>query len=268
MKTSRRDFLKNASSIIFLSTLPEPEFWELLKSKPILRIIIGSDSHYGQAKTNFEEMANTFIQKVNAFSKINKCDFCLINGDIIHDNPDLMPEAKLKFNDLKLSYYVSKGNHDRVSEEKWEEIWGIPANYSFVKNKVGFIIANTSDEKGKYLAPDLVWLKAQLSNFKHLKTVILVLHIPQAKWTENGIETPAFFELLGGYPNVKAVLHGHEHDQDGIIMHEGIPYIFDSHIGGSWGTAYRGFRVLEISKRGQLITYMMNPDIEVSRSEF
>jgi len=46
------------------------------------------------------------------------------------------------------------------------------------------------------------------------------------------------------YKNIKAVFHGHEHDQDGVAMENGIPYLFDSHIGGNWGTSYRGFRVL------------------------
>lgn len=85
------------------------------------------------------------------------------------------------------------------------------------------------------------------------------MHIPQAKWTANGIDNPAFFELIKKYRNIKAVFHGHEHDQDGVKMNDNIPYFFDAHIGGNWGTTYKGFRVVELLNDGSMLTYMMNP---------
>ena len=97
------------------------------------------------------------------------------------------------------------------------------------------------------------------SGFNKLKNVFIFIHIPQAKWTANGIETPGFFLLLRDYPNVRAVFHGHEHDQDGVKMHNDVPFIFDSHIGGSWGTDYKGFRVVELLKDNSIVTYMMDP---------
>jgi hypothetical protein len=42
-------------------------------------------------------------------------------------------------------------------------------------------------------------------------------------------------------------------------MVDNIPFMFDSHVGGSWGTPYKGFRVLELLSDGTLLTYMMNP---------
>ena len=267
-RQNRREFLKNASALTLLGVLPGQNGMNLKEragQKGLLRIIIASDAHYGQPKTPYKEMAATFIQKANAFHDAYGCDFCVLNGDLIHDEPSLMPMAKMEFDKLHLPYYVTKGNHDKIPEDQWEEIWKMPANLSFIEKKTGFILANTSNEKGEYLMPDLTWLKTQLDRFSKLKTVVLILHIPQAKWTANGIDSPEFFELLSQYDNIKAVFHGHEHDQDGVRIHEGIPYVFDSHIGGSWGTDYRGFRVLEISKKGELLTYMMNPDVEVSR---
>ena len=91
------------------------------------------------------------------------------------------------------------------------------------------------------------------------KNVFIFIHIPQAKWTPNGIDTPAFFDLIKKYPNVKAVFHGHEHDQDGVKMVDKIPFLFDSHFGGNWGTKYQGFRVVEVMKDNSMVTYMMNP---------
>ncbi len=59
--------------------------------------------------------------------------------------------------------------------------------------------------------------------------------------------------------NLKAIFHGHDHDQDNMKQKDGRLYFFDSHVGGSWGTAYRGYRVLEIMKNGDVLTYQMNP---------
>lgn len=267
---NRREFLKNASAITMLGVLPGQaliNYQQWTKQKGLLRIIIGSDSHYGQPNTPFEKMTRTFVQKANSFARSYPCDFCVINGDLIHDDPKWMPEVKKAYDELDLPFYVTKGNHDKVNDEVWESIWGMPVNLSFVKKKTGFILATTSNEKGEYLMPDLDWLKGQLDDFSKLKTVVLIIHIPQASWTANGIDSPEFFKLLNQYENIKAVFHGHEHDQDGVRIHENIPYIFDSHIGGSWGTDYRGFRVLEISKKGELLTYLMNPDEEMMREQ-
>ena len=42
-------------------------------------------------------------------------------------------------------------------------------------------------------------------------------------------------------------------------MDGNIPFLFDSHIGGNWGTAYKGFRVVELMDDATMVTYMMNP---------
>ena len=51
-------------------------------------------------------------------------------------------------------------------------------------------------------------------------------------------------------------------------MQNGLPFIFDSHIGGSWGTDYKGFRVVEILKDNKLLTYMMNPSVKLKEDVF
>ncbi len=269
---SRRDFIKNISSAFLFTGLGGLQAVSAAtisgnRDQVKLRFILASDAHYGQPNTLFDEMADTFIQKANAFNYQKKCNFCFLNGDLIHDEPTLMPKSKAKFDELQMPFYVTKGNHDKVNDTTWEQIWKMPVNYYFVEKKNAFILATTSNEEGKYLSPDLNFLKEKLEASRKFKNVFIVIHIPQAKWTANGIETPAFFELLKNYPNIKAVFHGHEHDQDGIKNHENIPYIFDSHIGGSWGTDYHGFRVVEVMKDGNIYTYMMNPDVEMSRDK-
>jgi hypothetical protein len=85
------------------------------------------------------------------------------------------------------------------------------------------------------------------------------MHITPFKWTDNGIDCPELIRLFQKHPNVKAVFHGHDHDQDNVKEHKGISYFFDSHIGGSWGTEYRGYRVVEVLKEGSVLSYQMNP---------
>jgi hypothetical protein len=51
-------------------------------------------------------------------------------------------------------------------------------------------------------------------------------------------------------------------------MHDEIPFMFDSHFGGSWGTTYRGFRVVELAKDNSFVTYIMNPKDKINLAAF
>ncbi|MDZ7934263.1 MAG: hypothetical protein U5M51_04715 [Emticicia sp.] len=84
------------------------------------------------------------------------------------------------------------------------------------------------------------------------------------KWTNFGVDSQDFQALLKQYKNVRAVFNGHDHDQEGIKTHEGVPYMFDSHIGGNWGTTFRGFRIVELQKENKLLTYLMNPETKIN----
>lgn len=270
---TRRTFIRNmgmATAVLFTGKLSELSAAEVfaLREKVLLRFVVASDAHYGQPNTESDAMIEKIINQVNRFHKENTLDFCVINGDIIHNEKTLLPKAKQKLDALTMPWYVTRGNHDMVSEDYWKEVWGTPLNQAIVVKKQALILGDTSNEKGTYLAPDLVWLKEKLEEHKNRKHILIFLHIPQAKWTKNGIDTPAFFELLKQYPNVKAVFHGHEHDQDGVKMSDQIPFFFDSHIGGNWGTDYKGFRVVELMNDGTLLTYMMNPEQKINEMKY
>lgn len=269
MNISRKQFLKQFSSLGVLigAGLVKPlKAQELigLQDQVKFRFIVASDAHYGQPDTRFAEMAETFITKANTFHKQLNCDFCVLNGDIIHDEAKYMPFAKSRFDELEMPLHAVQGNHDHLTPEAWEKIWGQPVNYSFDMKGYKIVLVTTTDDKGTYLSPDLDWLGTELQKYKE-SNVLLFVHIPQTKWTKHAIETPEFFEVIKAANNVKAVFHGHEHDQDGIYRKDEVPYIFDSHIGGSWGTGYRGFRVVEVLDDGSIITYMMNPDVAMER---
>jgi 3',5'-cyclic AMP phosphodiesterase CpdA len=273
MSVSRREFIKQVSSASLLLwggtvldlTAAEAE---LLGKKSTLRFIVASDGHYGQPDTEFDSFLESLLKHSAEFHSKSPLDFCVINGDIIHDGKDFLKPAKVFLDKLPVKYFVTKGNHDRVSDAHWNEVWGMPVNHAVKINNNALLFATTSNEEGEYLSPNLEWMKAKLEESRKAKNVFIFIHIPQAKWTKNGIETPAFFDLMKQYKNVRAVFHGHEHDQDSVKMVEKVPFMFDSHIGGSWGTSYRGFRVVELLKDNSIVTYIMNPTEKINQASF
>ena len=270
---SRRHFVKNISfaSAFFMGggfqSLSSQDV-DALKDQVKMRFAVASDAHYGQPDTPYEAMMDTIIEKINLFHGSNPLDFCVMNGDIVHDEKSFLAQAKQKIDGLKVPYFVTRGNHDKCSSDYWEQVWNMPLNHQKVVKNSLVLLGDTSNEQGTYVSPDLAWLEAQLEANKKRKNIFLFLHIPQAKWTKNGIETPAFFELIKKYPNIRAVFHGHEHDQDGVQMIGKLPFLFDSHIGGSWGTPHKGFRVVELLNSGTVITYLMDPSIKKNELTF
>jgi len=58
---------------------------------------------------------------------------------------------------------------------------------------------------------------------------------------------------------VRAVFHGHDHQEDDIKYFKNKPFIFSGHFGGSWGVEYKGYRIVEYSSVDSIITYQANP---------
>lgn len=239
-----------------------------LQNDVLWRFAVASDIHYGQPNTSYREMTQTILKQLNRFHADFPLSFCVFNGDLIHDDPSFLPQLKNEFMQLSMDWYVTRGNHDQVGQKLWLDTFGYPLNHTVTLPQSVLILADTSNEKGLYLSPNLDWLKQQLDKAAKAKHVFLFLHIPQAPWTSNSIDTPEFFNLVRRYPNIRAVFHGHEHDQDGIRTEAAIPYIFDAHVGGNWGTPYRGFRVVEILKNNSLVSYMMNPTEKIKMEKW
>ena len=261
----RRDFIKFTTPVIILlangkivrATETDPYEWYSRKIK--LRFAVASDGHYGEPGTDYENFFAKLVGRVNEEHAVNPFAFCMINGDVVHNDKTLYPAAKEALDKLKTPYYVSQGNHDHVTAGEWKAIWNMPVNHDFSIKKTSFLIATTSDEKGTYLCPDVQWIAGKLEEYKQQEQVFIFLHINPGKQTANAVDCPALFDVLAKYNNVKAVFNGHDHDEEGIKMKNNIPFIFDAHFGGSWGTAYRGFRVVELLRDNSVVTYIMNP---------
>ena len=149
----RRDFIKHISSasLVMLGgnviNLTAADAAELRKNTS-LRFVIASDGHYGQQGTESDLFYETLVKQVSDFNATSKLDFCVINGDIIHDGKDLLVPAKKHLDKLPVKYYVTKGNHDRVSDQYWNEVWGIPVNHEVRLKQNTLLLATTSNEAG------------------------------------------------------------------------------------------------------------------------
>lgn len=232
-----------------------------------LRFAVASDGHYGQPKTDYAAFFDTLVQKVNAEHARKPFAFTMINGDIIHDDPTFFAPAKQALHKLGMKYYVSQGNHDHCSADDWQKIWNMPVNLDFSIRRNSFLVATTSNEKGEYLCPDLQWMEQRLQAHRRQENIFIFLHINPAGQTANAVTCDPLSELFARHRNIRAVFNGHDHDQDGVKVKNGIPYIFDAHFGGSWGTSYRGFRVVELLNDQRLVTYILNPDQKMNETE-
>jgi len=229
------------------------------KRKPLLRFAVISDGHYGQKDTAYQDFFDLVTSRVNALHAEQPFRFVMVNGDIVHDDAKHFPAAKAALDKLQPTYYVSQGNHDHIDAAGWESIWNMPLNMDVKYGKSSILIGTTSNEQGKYLSPDMDWLKAQLEAHKKQEHVFIFLHINPVGLSKYAVKTDGFTALLKQYPNVRAVFNGHDHDEADVKMLDGIPFVYDAHFGGNWGTDYRGFRIVELHKDGSLLTYMMNP---------
>lgn len=268
----RKDFLQIAGPAFLLlangqllkaSHLPA----DYRKKNKLLRFVVASDGHYGQKDTDYENYFATLVSRINEEHAKEPFSFCMINGDIIHDDASHFPAAKAALDKLKMKYYVTQGNHDHASPQLWESIWQMPLNYDFIIGNTAFLAATTSNEKGEYLSPDIKWMSQKLEQYKKMKNVFIFIHINPAKLTTHSIDSPEFLNIVKKYKNVRCIFNGHDHDEEGIKTKDNIAFVFDAHFGGNWGTDYRGFRVVELMRDNAVLTYIMNPFNSINQAK-
>ncbi|MFD0749718.1 metallophosphoesterase family protein [Mucilaginibacter calamicampi] len=267
---SRRKFLQSGVALAGLNFLPSINLFAGPSSASIkkpadlkLRFAVASDGHYAQPGTDGDKFYGDLIKWLNKEHQDNHLDLVIINGDLVHDRPDLLPKIKQTYLDkLPVPCYTVPGNHDHVDAAMWKAVFGYEDNHVVDKGDIGFVLANTTDKMGKYICPVPAFLKKSLDDFKSKPIVFVVLHVPPHQWLPeekaNFVSCPDTIELLHSYPNVKAVLHGHEHTLDVIRYTGKLPHIFDAHFGGNWGTAYKGYRIFEVSADNTINTYQVN----------
>lgn len=223
-----------------------------------LRIALLSDGHFGQKGTDYVQFHEDMYQWIQ-LEKSRGLDAVIFNGDLFHDDPSVVLTLKLWLQRLEVPWYASHGNHDRIPEPEWQQLTGQPYNYVVHKRRDVFIFLNTADAAGKYIQEPTDWMAAQLQDNRKAANLFVVMHITPFSWTGAGHPHPDMVALLNAQPNLRAIFHGHDHEEDGYKIHEGKPYFFDGHTGGSWGVPYRGYRILEVFKDNTIYTYQVNP---------
>jgi 3',5'-cyclic AMP phosphodiesterase CpdA len=228
-----------------------------------LRFAIASDGHYAQPDTNSDGFYGDLVKWLNKEHADNHLDMVIINGDIVHNRPDLLKKVKETYLDkLPAPCYTIPGNHDFADAKVWKDVFGYEDKHTVDKGDIGFVFANTADTKGGYVCPDYNFMKAAFEAYKDKKIVFVILHIAPYIWApeEKGtfVDCPEIVKLLHSYPNIKAVFHGHDHSLDSIRHTGKLPHLFDSHFGGSWGTDYKGYRIVEVDNDNKITTYQIN----------
>lgn len=224
-----------------------------------LRFAVASDGHFGQPETDYKGFHEQMIFWLNEEARGKGLDFVVFNGDLIHDDVNFLPQAKEHYQGLEVPFYVTQGNHDHATPSVWKKTWGYEVNSEVEKGEYAFLLGTTSNQAGEYLCADESWLKSCLKRHRSKQWVFVFLHISQAGFTRHGITCSGVTRLLDKTENVAAVFHGHDHDLDHVIFSNGRAYLFDGHLGGSWGTNYRGYRIVEIDREGGVRSYQCDP---------
>jgi hypothetical protein len=271
MSTRRKFIASSVTGIAGLSLLPaintfaagSNDYKRQTDTKLKLRFALASDIHYGEAGTDFALHTGNMIKWLNEDHAKNYFDFVIVNGDLVHNRPDLLPEIKKSYLDkLSVPYYTIPGNHDFADGQVWKNVFGYEDKYDLEFGDIAFVFANTANTKGAYVCPDNVFIKNTLDQFNGKKIVFVILHIAPIKWLKEEeytfMDCPDTVSLLHAYPNIKAVFHGHDHNLDGVRHTGKLAHFFDSHVGGSWGTDYRGYRVVEVGDDNAIYTYQVN----------
>ncbi len=219
------------------------------------RFAVASDGHLGEPNTPSDQYFTDLLMALKSLHQNAPIQFVVINGDLVHQtSTDLLPKAKAYLDQLPIPYYVTRGNHDRVSLNQWESVWGYATNHIVERQEATLVLLDTSNEAGDYLCGDSQWLNTTLKNTRSDRPIFLFMHIPYFRNTSGTDVCTDILTVLNKYPNVRAIFHGHDHTKD-IGLTLGQTILFDGHFGSSWGTAYRGYRVVEGHPSNSYFTY-------------
>ena len=218
-------------------------------TKPF-RFALFTDLHVSVEKPQHTEDLKNAVNEVNNDGKI---DFVLISGDDsdLGDVPSLKI-AKSILDRLKMSYYITSGNHDtHQGQEGSTNFIAVFQKDTFSFSHAGyqFVGFPTGPEKGGNIghiaAKDFNFVKNELD--KNIPTFVIT-HYPLLKGDLDNYKEMT--GLLQKY-NVKAVLNGHYH-RNAVFSYGGIPGIVNR-------STLRG-----VQKNGGYSIYSVSDSLKVS----
>lgn len=215
-----------------------------------LRFAVASDGHLGEPSTTSDQFYTDLIAALTQAHKTSPLQFVVINGDLVHEgNNGMLPKAKAYLDQLPMPYYVTRGNHDRVSVDTWQQLWGYGTNHVVERADATLILLDTSNEAGDTLCGDDAWLRTTMATVRPSVPAFLFMHIPFIHNTQGTDLCGGILNVLNDFPIIRAVFHGHDHTKDLGLMFAKTALLFDAHFGSSWGTPYRGYRMVEQSEQ-------------------
>ncbi|MVM32923.1 transcriptional regulator [Spirosoma sp. HMF4905] len=243
---SRRLFLQGTLGAVSAALLASCKHENATTPLPELRFAVASDGHLGEPSTTSDQFYSDLLAALKKEHQTKPLQFVVINGDLVHEgNNGLLPKAKAYLDTLPVPYYVTRGNHDRVSVDTWQQLWGYGTNHVVELNNATLIFLDTSNETGDTLCGDDVWLRQVLTTARSTVPVFLFMHIPFIHNIQATDVCSGIVSVLTDFSTVRAVFHGHDHTKDQGIFYQKSAVLFDAHFGSSWGTAYRGYRIVE-----------------------
>lgn len=156
---NRRKFLQGISTAVIVlnsKSVFATDLSSFETKKPVLRFAIASDIHFGQPKTAYQEMLDTALAHIKSIHAQDPFEFCVFNGDLVHDDISHIPTLKSTFDQLPFRYFVTQGNHDMATKEEWETGWQSPLNFEHVIGNNILLFATTSNKQGKYRSEEVV----------------------------------------------------------------------------------------------------------------
>lgn len=215
-----------------------------------LHFAVASDGHFGEPGVDAAPDFAALVESLNAADRVAGLDFVVLNGDISHGGVGSAQRAKSALVRLQMPYYLTQGNHDELSPQQWQQVWGVPGNQVRRFGDRSIVLANTSNQAGDYLCADAGWLAGALKGESGQRDVLVFMHITAKQWTKHGIDCPKVRSLLASTANVRAVFSAHDHDQLGVKIDQGLPHFFDGHFGGSWGSELKTYRDVMVTATG------------------
>ena len=131
---NRRDFIKYTTPVIILLAngkivqASETDPYEWNKRKIKLRFAVASDGHYGEPRTDYENYFPTMVNRVNEEHAANPFAFCMVNGDIVHNDKTLYPAAKDNITEQCCHRHWQQDRHRQ--RENWR-VEGLPDRRQF-----------------------------------------------------------------------------------------------------------------------------------------
>ena len=230
-----------------------------MKSNPLFRFAVASDGHYGEPGVEADKNYSNLVKWLRKEKEGRGLDLWFFNGDLIHDVKEFLPRVTEYFDSVEVPYYAVRGNHDTLTDEEWKDYFGYNVNFEVKMNNILFLGGSSSDSEGKYQCADIQWFEERLSAAHLCKLVFIFLHVSQGGWTAQGILCPGVIEMFDRHPEVTAVFHAHDHDEDHVKKSKNTSYFFDSYIGSTWGLDYYGYRIVEIDEEYRVRTYQFDP---------